>query len=49
MLAPHSLCWTQDFTDSTAAEMRGEVIAMATGQQPRNVVNSPQASAGDSK
>ena len=49
VLAPHSLCWTQDFTDSTAAEMRGEVIAMATGQQPRNVVNSPQAGPGGAK
>ena len=49
VLAPHSLCWTKDFTDNTAAEMRGEVIAVATGQQPRNVVNSPQAGGGGSK
>lgn len=47
VLAPHSLCWTKDFTDNTAAEMRAEVIALATGQQPRNVVNSPQAPAAD--
>lgn len=47
VLAPHSLCWTKDFTDNTAAEMRAEVIALATGQKPRNVVNSPQAPAAD--
>lgn len=46
VLAPHSLCWTQDFTDNTAAEMRGEVIAIATGRQPRNVVNSPRSGTG---
>lgn len=43
VLSPHSLCWTQDFTDNTSAEMRGEVIAIATGERPRNVVNSPWA------
>lgn len=50
VLAPHSLTWTQDFTDNTSAEMRAEVIAIATGEQPRNVVNSPQTapSAGGS-
>src|SRR5699024_12381038 len=36
VLAPHSLCWTQDLTDSTAAEMRGEGSPMAAGQPPRN-------------
>lgn len=49
VLAPHSLCWTKDFTDNTAAEMRSEVIAMATGERPRNVVNSPQTSTGGAK
>lgn len=46
VLAPHSLCWTKDFTENTAAEMRGEVIALATGGRPRNVVNSPRPAEG---
>lgn len=41
VLAPHSLCWTEDFTESTAAEVRTEILAVATGARPRNVVNAP--------
>lgn len=39
VLAPHALCWTKDFTDGTAAEVRAEIIAMSQSERPRNVVN----------
>lgn len=42
VLAPHSLCWTQDFTDDTAAEARSEIIAIAEGRAANNVVNAPR-------
>ncbi|WP_114856212.1 D-isomer specific 2-hydroxyacid dehydrogenase family protein [Brachybacterium sp. YJGR34] len=41
ILTPHSLCWTADFARATGAEVLGEVIAMASGQRPRNIVNTP--------
>lgn len=42
VLTPHSLCWTADFARATGAEVLGEVVAVAAGRAPRNVVNSPQ-------
>jgi phosphoglycerate dehydrogenase-like enzyme len=42
LLTPHSLCWTADFTAATGGEALGEVIAVAEGRQPSNVVNDPQ-------
>lgn len=41
ILTPHSLCWTKDFADRTAAEVRSEIIAVASGVAPRNMVNRP--------
>ncbi|MEE1650286.1 NAD(P)-dependent oxidoreductase [Brachybacterium sp. J144] len=41
VLAPHSLCWTKDFTEATAAEVRGEILAVAAGRVPGNLVNAP--------
>ena len=46
VLAPHSLCWTKDFAESTGAEALGEAIAIASGNSPRNVVNSPRPATG---
>ncbi|MFC7376518.1 MULTISPECIES: NAD(P)-dependent oxidoreductase [unclassified Brachybacterium] len=45
VLSPHSLCWTQDFTDAVGAEALGEVIAMAAGRTPHHVVNAPRGGA----
>ncbi|MDO5661439.1 MAG: NAD(P)-dependent oxidoreductase [Brachybacterium sp.] len=43
VLAPHSLCWTRDFIDATAAEVRECLVAMARGERPATVVNDPDA------
>lgn len=42
VLAPHSLCWTKDFTENTSAEVRAEILAVAGGTAPQNVVNDPE-------
>lgn len=42
VLSPHALCWTEDFAEATGSEALGEVIAVATGKAPRNVVNLPR-------
>ena len=38
VLAPHSLCWTDDFTASVSASLREAVIDMSQGREPRHVV-----------
>lgn len=48
VLAPHALCWTRDFVDATAAEVRGEILALAQGRGPRHAVNDVEAPAPDS-
>jgi phosphoglycerate dehydrogenase-like enzyme len=45
VLSPHALCWTADFAAATGAEVLGEVIAVAEGRTPRNIVNMPRATA----
>lgn len=42
VLSPHALCWTADFAAATGAEALAEVRAVAAGDTPRNVVNSPR-------
>lgn len=42
VLSPHALCWTADFAAATGAEALGEVIAVAEGREPRNVVSAPE-------
>ncbi|MGP9537173.1 NAD(P)-dependent oxidoreductase [Brachybacterium sp. AOP43-C2-M15] len=42
VLSPHSLCWTADFAAATGAEALAEVTALARGDRPRHVVNSPE-------
>lgn len=42
VITPHSLCWTEDFVAASSAEVRGEILAVARGQEPQNPVNSPR-------
>lgn len=49
VLSPHSLCWTADFAAATGAEALAEVRAVAAGQRPKNIVNSPQDGAGEGR
>lgn len=47
VLAPHALCWTADFAAATGAEALAEVRAVAAGESPRNIVNSPRSASGE--
>lgn len=38
VLAPHSLCWTDDFTAAVSASLRESVIDVSQGREPRHVV-----------
>ncbi|MBB5159119.1 D-3-phosphoglycerate dehydrogenase [Saccharopolyspora phatthalungensis] len=40
ILAPHSLCWTDQFTASVSASVMAALIAVSRGQRPRDVVNT---------
>jgi D-3-phosphoglycerate dehydrogenase len=38
ILAPHSLCWTDDFTAAVSASMREAIIDVSRGRRPRQAV-----------
>ena len=44
LLAPHSLCWTDDFTASVAASLREAVIDISRDREPRHVVHPQKRS-----
>jgi phosphoglycerate dehydrogenase-like enzyme len=39
VLSPHSLCWTEDFTRDVSNTAIDSILAMASGERPRNVLN----------
>ena len=39
LLAPHSLCWTADFTRDVSASALGAIIDVASGRRPAQVLN----------
>jgi hypothetical protein len=39
VLSPHSLCWTEDFTQDVSAAAIGSILAVAAGERPANVLN----------
>lgn len=39
LLAPHSLCWTADFTRDVSASAIGAIIDVAAGRRPAQVLN----------
>lgn len=41
VLSPHALCWTDDFSRNTGNEVLEGIIAVAQGDTPSNVVNTP--------
>ncbi|QNE36754.1 2-hydroxyacid dehydrogenase [Leifsonia shinshuensis] len=45
VLAPHSLCWTDDFTASVSASLREAVVNISQGRQPRHAVRPRAVSA----
>ena len=47
VLAPHALCWTADFAAATGGEALAEIRAVAAGESPRNIVNSPRSASGE--
>lgn len=44
VLAPHALCWTDDFARNTGKEVLDEIIRIAQCGTPTSVVNAPGAS-----
>lgn len=46
VLAPHALCWTEDFTRDVTASVRESLIAVAKGRRPQHVLN-PEVFAGE--
>ncbi|MEV2213897.1 NAD(P)-dependent oxidoreductase [Streptomyces sp. NPDC050997] len=41
VLAPHSLCWTDQYTAAVSASVVASLIAVSRGEQPDEVVNVP--------
>ncbi len=41
ILAPHSLCWTDEFTDAVSASVREAVLDVRDGRAPRHAVTAP--------
>lgn len=41
VLAPHALCWTDDFTATVSASVRESIIDVSRGRRPRNTVSAP--------
>lgn len=41
VLAPHSLCWTDRYTDAVSASVMASLIAVSRGEQPPETVNAP--------
>ncbi|MGO1768750.1 MAG: NAD(P)-dependent oxidoreductase [Microbacterium sp.] len=41
ILAPHSLCWTDEFTDAVSASVREAVLDVREGRAPRHAVTAP--------
>ncbi|ATL88141.1 glyoxylate reductase [Streptomyces malaysiensis subsp. malaysiensis] len=41
VLAPHSLCWTDQYTAAVSASVTASLIAVSHGRQPRETVNGP--------
>jgi phosphoglycerate dehydrogenase-like enzyme len=41
ILAPHSLCWTDQYTAAVSASVVASLIAVSRGEQPRETVNGP--------
>jgi phosphoglycerate dehydrogenase-like enzyme len=39
VLSPHSLCWTEDFTRDVSESTIASILALASGERPRNVLN----------
>ncbi|WP_345639956.1 NAD(P)-dependent oxidoreductase [Streptomyces tremellae] len=41
VLAPHSLCWTDQYTEAVSASVMASLIAVSRGEQPPETVNGP--------
>lgn len=46
IVAPHSLCWTDGFTDAVSTSVMESVLAVASGETPRTAVNAVPVRAG---
>ncbi|GAA3569252.1 NAD(P)-dependent oxidoreductase [Amycolatopsis ultiminotia] len=45
VLAPHSLCWTDQFSAAVSASALDALIAVSRGQRPRTALNTPENAA----
>ncbi|MFJ7240847.1 2-hydroxyacid dehydrogenase [Streptomyces olivaceus] len=48
VLAPHSLCWTDRYTDAVSTSVMASITAVSRGEEPPETVNGPFGTDGDS-